>query len=216
MAQRTMPTKRERREMARQAKLEARRRARRMAALRTWGIPLAVVAAIALVAVLTTLGGGGTSRTADEVTVDGPPRTAMLAEGERFPSFAAPGHAGGPVSWKAGAPSMISIWAPWCPVCREEMPIVDRMAEEFPGVEVVSVATAVNDRPGPTVGAFVADADLTIPVALDDDAGTLARAMGIQGFPTSYFVDGEGRVLAAAEGLVEEEALRGMLESMTG
>lgn len=215
MSQQTM-TKRERREMAKEAKAEAQRRARRMRALRTWGIPLGIVIVIALVAFLVTLGGGGKSATADEVRIDGPARTGLIAEGESFPSFSAPAFGGGAVDWEPGAPTLISIWAPWCPVCGEELPIIDRLAKEYPGVEVVSVATAVNDRPGPTVEEFVSDRDMTIPVALDDDAGTLARAMGIQAFPTAYFVDAAGAVLAAAEGMIDEAGLRQMLAAMEG
>lgn len=212
MAGRTM-TKREKREAAKAARLEAQRRARRRKAIRTWGVPLAVLAAIGLVAFLTTMGGEDI-RPAGDVEVSGPPRTGLLEAGETFPEFSAPRLDGGRVSWSPGEPSLISIWAPWCPHCQVELPIVDRLSDEFPGVEVVTVATAVDDRPGPSVSEFVEDRDLTLPVALDDEEGTLARAMGIQGFPTLYFVDADGAVVAASEGEVGEQALRSALEEL--
>ena len=58
------------------------------------------------------------------------------------------------------------------------------------------------------------DGGISLPVAVDDEDGTLARAMGIRGFPTLSFVDAEGAVLASAEGQVEEEALRDALREM--
>lgn len=213
MAEATM-TKRERREAARAAKLEAQRRARRKRALRSWGVPLAVLAVIGLVAVVTTRSTDDPA-TRGRVEVSGAPRSGLLQSGDPFPTFSAPELEGGRVSWSPGSPSMIAIWAPWCPSCQAEMPVIDRLAKEFPQIEVVTVATAVGDRPGPSVTQFVEDREMTLPVAMDDEEGTLAGAMGIGGFPTLYLVDAEGAVLAAAEGLIEESALRSALEEMT-
>lgn len=210
---RTTSTKRERREAGKLARLEAQRRARRRRALRTWGIPLAVVAVIGLVALLTTRDGDDVTP-AGAVEVSGAPRTALLEAGGTFPSFSAPGLDGGRISWSPGAPSLIAIWAPWCPSCQAEIPTIDQLAKEFPEVEMITVATAVDDRPGPSVAGFVEDREITLPVALDDEEGTLALAMGIQGFPSLYFVDAEGAVLASAEGQVGEEALRSALAEM--
>ncbi|HUG88443.1 MAG TPA: TlpA disulfide reductase family protein [Actinomycetota bacterium] len=211
MAERT--TKRERREAAKLARLEEQRRGRRRRAIRTWGIPLAVVAVIGAVAFLTTRGGGDPAPVG-EVEASGPPRSTPFEAGETFPAFSAPELGGGRASWSPGPPSLIAIWAPWCPSCRAEMPVIDRLAEEFPGIEMVTVATAADDRPGPSITEFVEDGGISLPVALDDDEGTLARAMGIRGFPTLYLVDAEGVVLAAAEGQVEEGALREALREM--
>lgn len=212
MAQSTM-TKGERREAAKRARLEAQRRARRRRAIRTWGIPLALVAAISLVAVLTTRD-GGRDVAPGRVEIAGAPRSEPVPMGDPFPAFSASELDGGEVAWSPGDPSLIAIWAPWCPICQVEIPMVDRLAREFPEVEMVTVATAVDDRPGPTVTGFVEDEGVTLPVALDDEEGTLARAMGIRGFPTIYLVDAEGAVLAAAEGEVGEDALRGALQEM--
>ncbi|HEX6209000.1 MAG TPA: TlpA disulfide reductase family protein [Actinomycetota bacterium] len=213
MAERTM-TKKERREAARAARLEAQKRARRKRLIRSWGIPLAVIAAIALVAFITTMGDDGGPEVG-EVEVSGPARQAALETGEPFPEFSATELEGGEVSWAPGGPSLIAIWAPWCPICQEEIPMIDGLAPDFPEVEMVTVATAVDDRPGPTVSGFAEDEGLSLPIALDDEAGTLARAMGIRGFPTVYLVDAEGAVVAAAEGQVGEEALREALDQLT-
>lgn len=213
MAQSATVTKRERRDAAKRQREEARRRARRRRAIRTWGAPLAVVAAIGLVAFLTTRGGEEVAPAA-EVEVSGSPRTELVATGEAFPEFSAPGLEGGEASWAPGRPSLVAIWAPWCPVCQVEIPMVSRVAPDFPEIEFVTVATAVGDRPGPTVPEFVEDEGVALPVALDDEEGTLARAMGIRGFPTLYLIDADGSVLASAEGEVGEEALRDALEEM--
>jgi thiol-disulfide isomerase/thioredoxin len=215
MAQRTISTKRERRQKAKRGRLEAERRARRRRALWTWAIPLGVVAVIGLVAVVTTRDGGEAPSTSAAVEIAGPLRTSPLQPGEAFPAFSASALGGGEVAWAPGRASLISIWAPWCPVCQAEMPMIDRVAREFPEVGAISMATAEDARPGPSIPEFVADRELKLPVALDDEAGTLARAMGIAGFPTTYLIDADGTVLAAVEGAVEEEALRQALRDVT-
>jgi hypothetical protein len=60
------------------------------------------------------------------------------------------------------------------------------------------VVTAIEDQPGPTPEEYMRDNDLAFPVAVDDDAGTIARALGIQGYPTLYFVSSDGTVAQVA------------------
>lgn len=208
MAQGTITTKRERRQAAKRDKLEAQRRARRKRALWTWGIPLGIVAVIAVAAILGTRGGRDVPATSAAVEIAGPARTTLIQGGQAVPSFSASGLDGSEVGWAPGAPSLVSIWAPWCPVCQVEVPMIDRVARDFPDLKVISVATAVDARPGPSVSEFVTEGRLTIPVALDDEAGTLARAMGIAGFPTTYLVEADGTVGAVFEGEMGEQKLR--------
>jgi protein-disulfide isomerase-like protein with CxxC motif len=57
--------------------------------------------------------------------------------------------------------------------------------------------------------------DLAFPAAVDDEAGTIANALGIQGFPTLYFVSSDGTVAQAASGEVDAETLRQVVGSLT-
>jgi hypothetical protein len=53
----------------------------------------------------------------------------------------------------------------------------------------------------------MADHGLSFPVAVDDDQGTIARALGVPGFPMLYFVESDGTVRFAASGEVDEATL---------
>lgn len=163
-----------------------------------------------------------------DVTVSSPGRGEPLAEGDAVPSFSAPGFRVAtdaiaddpsigrePVAWSPGEPTVVAIWAPWCPVCQEELPVLDRVAEHYPEVAFVTVVTAIGANPGPDAGAFMADHGITMPTAIDDTEGTLAAAFGIRGFPTLYFVGSDGTVSTMSEGLVEEDALREMIDGLT-
>jgi hypothetical protein len=53
----------------------------------------------------------------------------------------------------------------------------------------------------------MADHGLSFPVAVDDDQGTIARALGVPGFPMLYFVASDGTVRFTASGEVDEATL---------
>lgn len=194
--------------------LERRRQQRRTLAYALGGV--AVIAAIVAVLV-TTMGdetGNGSPAPSGQVEVSGPARTSLLGVGEEVPAFSAPAYGGGRVEWTGGSPAVLSVWAPWCPHCQVELPILARVAADYPDVDLVTVATAVDQQAGPTVEEYMTDNALSFPVALDDADGTLASALGIQGFPTIFFVNTDGTIAQVAEGEVAEEDLRAIIDSL--
>lgn len=213
-------TKRERQRERAEAKRAAQRKAQQR---RTLGYTLGGIAFIAFVVVLVvTLMGGGESAgggpsAAGEVTVDGPPRDAQLAPGDAVPSFTAPDLFEGTVAWDdyAGGPAVLSVWAPWCPHCQSELPVVDRVMEGYPDVGWLTIVTAIDAQPGPAPEEYMTDNDLSFPVAVDDDQGTLASAFGIEVFPTLYFVNSDGTVDVTLTGEVDESTLRSTIESLS-
>ena len=212
-------TKRERQHERAEARAAARHKAERRRRLQIvlGGIAVVAVVVLAVVALMGSGDEGAGPSTADQVTADGPPRTEQLAIGEVIPGFSAPGLDGGSVAWSdyAGAPSVLSVWAPWCPHCQVELPILDDVMREFPAVGFVTVVTAIGDQPGPAPEDYMRENDLAFPVAVDDDAGTIANALGIQGFPTLFFVSSDGTVAQVATGEVEAEELRQIVGSLT-
>jgi cytochrome c biogenesis protein CcmG, thiol:disulfide interchange protein DsbE len=212
------PTKRQRQRAAAEERAAARRRQqhRRTLARVLGGLALAAVLTVTAVVVTTREEGTGPSRAAEVVT-DGPVRSGPLAAGESIPEFSAPGLAGGRVAWsdRAGTPSVLAIWAPWCPSCQKELPVLDRVVREFPEVSLLSIVTAIGDRPGPTPESYLAANGLTFPAAVDDGAATLAATFGLEGFPTLYFVNADGTVARYAIGELSEEQLREAIGAIT-
>lgn len=199
-----------------------------------YGLGSVALFAVVMVAILAFLGqsdigvdGAIVPSRPGEVTVTDPARSEPLGRGEDIPSFAAPGfqvvtdpgtgdatvrRQG--VSWSSGEPTVVSIWAPWCPHCQVELPVLARVAREHPDVAFLTIVTSIGTSPGPDPGAFMADHGITMPTAIDDARGTLAGAFGIQGFPTIYFVGSDGAVTQMAEGEVDEDALARIVESL--
>jgi thiol-disulfide isomerase/thioredoxin len=220
------PTKQTKRERQRAAAEEREAVRRRRAQRRTlaYGLGGAGLIAAVVLAVFAFMGGDGDAGAdrvlpsrPDQVSTSGEPRSEPLAAGDPVPEFSAPGIGGGTVGWSdvAGGPAVLSVWAPWCPHCQVELPIVNRVMQDFPGVEFVTVVTSINDQPGPDAGVFLADNGITAPTAIDDEVGTIAAALGIQGFPTLYFVDSDGNVVQELEGEVDEATLRELIGSLS-
>ncbi|HZP90934.1 MAG TPA: redoxin domain-containing protein, partial [Actinomycetota bacterium] len=142
---RSRTSRRERRARARERRLELeRRRARRRTlTYASMGAVAAVLAGMVLVGRL--LGGGTGPAAPGQVQVSGPPRPVPLAIGDRVPAFSAPRLGGGRVSWSEyqGAPVVLALWAPWCPHCQTELPILADLARQFPDVRLVTIASAI-------------------------------------------------------------------------
>lgn len=213
-------TKRERRLDRAEAKAEARRRKERRRRL-GWVLGALAVAGAIGIALVALLGGSGDPGVGPSdratVVVAGPARSEPLARGDAVPNFSAPGLAGGTVSWDAfaGRPTVLAVWAPWCPHCQVELPVLDRVMRDHPRVGFVTLVTAIGDRPGPTPDGYMRDHGLTFPVAVDDEGGTIAEALGVPGFPMLYFVSSDGKVMFAASGEVDEGSLREAVSSLS-
>lgn len=199
----------------------ARRAAQRRAARRKrqmltvgGGAGVVVLAVILLIAINGGPQGKGKISSPGDVKISSGPRDTLIPDGQKLPTFSAPGLDGGTISSAAGQPSVLAIWASWCPVCQEEMPSVNKVKEGYPGVEVASIVTSQGQEPGPTPEQFVADKKITIPVAVDDASGDLRRGMGVTSFPVLYFVNADGTVFKSHLGLLDEATLNSYFETL--
>jgi peroxiredoxin len=213
-------TKRERKEQARRVRAEALRTSRRRRQYRRIAYAVAAVAAVAAVVVVMTTAGnnGGKPAPTGSVHVSGPARDTLLAQGDQVPSFSAPALiGGGQVDWStyAGKKVVLSIWAPWCPHCQAELPVLSSVVAGHPDVSLVTIVTAIGQEPGPSPQQYMKDHNLTFPVALDDANGTLAKALGVQAFPMLYFVNSDGTVSSEKEGEVQTAELQQLIGALT-
>ena len=106
-----------------------------------------------------------------------------------------------PVSFAslAGKPTLLTIWAPWCSVCKAESDNVGR-AHRWLGekVNVVSVATAFQDVG--QVRAYMQAQGVDYPVLLAGD--DFPQVMRVDAFPTLFVLDAQGRIVGSAQGYV--------------
>jgi thiol-disulfide isomerase/thioredoxin len=110
-----------------------------------------------------------------------------------------------------GTPVVINFWATWCGPCREEMPLLERFAQQYAGQMVVlgvnSGETEVQVAP------FVEELQITFPILLDADE-QVTDLYFVRNFPITFFVDAEGVVRAQHIGLLREDLLLRYLETI--
>ncbi len=83
------------------------------------------------------------------------------------------------------------------------------------GVELVSVSTAEDaTRDNYPADEWLEREGWSVPVLVDDEAGTVAQAFGLSSFPFWVLVDGEGTVVAQVGGAVNLDALGPVLETL--
>ncbi|WP_298139639.1 TlpA disulfide reductase family protein [Acidiferrobacter sp.] len=125
--------------------------------------------------------------------------------------FTLPNLAGQPRSldhWPAKV-YLVNFWAPWCPPCRAEIPLLIHaaQADKARGLEVVGIALDRTSR----VARFVRAHHVPYPVLLGGERGLemLARFGDLQGaIPLSLLVTPHGRILTGQLGAFSRGSLR--------
>lgn len=110
-----------------------------------------------------------------------------------------------------GKPVVLNFWATWCPPCRAELPELQAAHEHYTGELVV---VGVNQAESPNaVRAFAAQAALTFPVPLDDQAD-VSRRYAVRSLPTTFFIDRSGVIRRIQSGPVTEATLAQALKTI--
>lgn len=112
-----------------------------------------------------------------------------------------------------GRPLVVNFWASWCAPCIEEMPALQRVADELEGQVVV---LGVNAQDSPTSAQeFADDLGIAFELARDPD-GSYFSSVGGFGWPTTLLVDEEGMIRYRHTGQLDAAKLRSLLETHLG
>jgi DsbE subfamily thiol:disulfide oxidoreductase len=111
-----------------------------------------------------------------------------------------------------GKPVLINFFASWCLPCRDEMPVLVKIAHEYESKGVVFLGVAVDDTEE-KMKDFMAKYEVDFPVGLDKTA-EVQKSFGLYGIPTTYFVDRQGMINYFHSGVVTEELLQHELDKL--
>ena len=89
----------------------------------------------------------------------------------------------------------LNVWTTWCEPCREEMPSMQALYERLHGPDFEMLAVSADQEGRAVVERFVRDFALTFPVLPDPDL-QIAGRYGVTGYPETFIIDRNGRVLA--------------------
>jgi thiol-disulfide isomerase/thioredoxin len=104
---------------------------------------------------------------------------------------------------------LFEFWTTWCPYCREEQPIVDKVSHEFmdKGLLVLAVNVAESKK---KVKSYLAEHPTSCRVVLTDDTN-LAAMYAATSYPIYVVIDREGFIAGTQRGAGGEERLRDLL-----
>ena len=121
------------------------------------------------------------------------------------------------LSSKFGKPTIINIWASWCPPCREEMPYFLEAYRQYGDKVNFVMINATGSHPDETAEkaqAYLKEAGLTdLPIYYDDQRQNQI-AFNAVSLPTTYILNAKGEIITRGQGSVPREELFKVLEQM--
>ena len=127
----------------------------------------------------------------------GPPPPPEVADGDSAPTFEATGIGGRKINFPAsaeGKPSVVLMWATWCPYCKVLMPRLSDIRADYAdrGVEVIAINAKERGRGDPV--AYIRDGGWDF-LTIVDDGDQIAEFYDVNYLPGLFVVDGLGTVV---------------------
>ncbi|WP_010111479.1 TlpA disulfide reductase family protein [Acinetobacter sp. P8-3-8] len=103
-----------------------------------------------------------------------------------------------------GKPTVINLWASWCPPCRREMPVLDQAQKTYPNVQFVFINQFEDAA---TVHAYLQQHTLKLRWVLLDPHGSTAQKTAMYGLPSTLFFNAQGQLVDSHMGEITHAAL---------
>ncbi|MEW5927625.1 MAG: TlpA disulfide reductase family protein [Gemmatimonadota bacterium] len=124
-------------------------------------------------------------------------RVAPPEVGNPAPAYAATAMSGDSVSLAAlrGRVVLLNVWATWCHPCREEIPALQQLHEEYAPRGLALVGVSVDNRADrAAVADFAHEYGMTYAVWLDPDE-RVASTFRTLGVPSTFLIGRDGTIL---------------------
>jgi thiol-disulfide isomerase/thioredoxin len=135
------------------------------------------------------------------------------AEMQTLPPIALISTDGTPVKLDAfkGKPTVVNLWATWCPPCVREMPVLQQAQVDHPAVNFVFVNAG---EPAGRVHAWLQNRRLPLMNVLLDATNQTTAHFKTPGLPTTLFFDASGVLVSVRVGEVSRATLMERLQAL--
>src|SRR5690606_11768911 len=99
-----------------------------------------------------------------------------------------------------GKPALVNVWATWCPSCRAEHPVLNKLSEA--GVNIHGIN--YKDERGPAQK-WLRELHNPYQLNIEDAKGSLGVDLGVYGAPETFFVDAKGIIRHKYVGGIDEK-----------
>lgn len=117
-----------------------------------------------------------------------------------------------------GHPVAMIFWASWCPYCKEELPLLQGLYEQYGGQELVVIGIDLPGSKGETQEKALAFAEqnrITFPILFDEGAQVFRQYKG-RGIPNLIFIDREGVIDTNYPGAMDAQKLETTIQGLMG
>ncbi len=139
---------------------------------------------------------------------------AVARPQSQAPDFTAPSLAGGEIRLSdfRRQPVVLNFWASWCGPCRVEARGLERVWQAYRDRGVMFLGVNIQDG---ELGAqaYLAEFGVTYP-NVRDATEHIPRAYSVNGIPTTFFIDREGRIAGRWLGPLSEQRLVAQVEDL--
>ncbi len=108
-----------------------------------------------------------------------------------------------------GKTVFINFWATWCPPCREEMPAIEALYQQYKDKDVVVLGVDILETEG-EVRQFVEEGGYSWTFVMDT-TGEVTASYQVGAIPTSFFIDKEGIIRVIQIGAMTKGAMEARL-----
>ncbi len=102
----------------------------------------------------------------------------------------------------------VNFWASWCFYCEMEMPDLQLISQENEDLVILAV-NEMEERS--LIEDYLSESQYNFPILLDEK-GKLLDLYPISGYPTTFFIDGEGHILGQRTGALDYDEMNQILD----
>jgi thiol-disulfide isomerase/thioredoxin len=113
--------------------------------------------------------------------------------------------------WK-GKPIVLNFWGSFCEPCVREMPLISMISEEYKDKGLVVVGINL-DEPKVVVNSFVRNNPVKYTILLDP-RGIVRDRYEVTSYPTTFFIDRDGKIKDIYVGELDQKTLRLKIEQV--
>lgn len=110
-----------------------------------------------------------------------------------------------------GKPTVLNLWASWCPPCRREMPVLDKAQKNNPNIQFVFIN---QNEDAKTVQHYLQQHGLHLDQVLLDADSLTAQKIGMFGLPSTLFFNAQGQLVDTHMGEITHAALHQKIQNI--
>jgi thiol-disulfide isomerase/thioredoxin len=121
------------------------------------------------------------------------------------------------ISSLRGSIAVVNFWATWCGPCREELPRLSQLAQDYSSKGVRFVAISIDKHQDiPRIQPYLTEEKITMDVWVHGDYGMLEHVGLGNIVPGTLIVDQQGEVVTTIKGEAQDEDIKTAVDWLLG